>query len=249
MDGYYFLKLLDDAIGHINKLCDQYRKYMDESSADTYVQDEEVLGHVQTAIGKGQLLINQKFKQFRGLCDKNIKEKTNKKDLKEGDFVTLDGDLLGFWEMLLLQVDDIDGMFARLEEMKQNNWKMLDTKTSTTIETNRINNNNNNHNNNNNNKNNNRNNNKRTTTANSNKKINTSNSTTTTKEPSASKIRADAARQRLIEAKKRAILLKKQEQLKEQHIQQEQQKNEENSTNSNQSENVQQQQPIPTNVF
>jgi hypothetical protein len=30
------------------------------------------LGQIQTTIGKAHLLINQKFKQFKGLCDKNI---------------------------------------------------------------------------------------------------------------------------------------------------------------------------------
>jgi len=33
---------------------------------------KSALGQIQTTIGKAHLLINQKFKQFKGLCDKNI---------------------------------------------------------------------------------------------------------------------------------------------------------------------------------
>ena len=59
---------------HINELCNEFKIYVDEASLDEalLVKDEEIVGQIQTSIGKGQLLINQKFKQFRGLCDKNI---------------------------------------------------------------------------------------------------------------------------------------------------------------------------------
>lgn len=56
---------------HINSLCDEFQTHIDESS-DKCVKNEDIQGQIQTAIGKGQLLINQKFKQFRGLCEKNI---------------------------------------------------------------------------------------------------------------------------------------------------------------------------------
>ncbi len=44
--------------------------------------------------------------------------------LNEGEFVTLDGDLAGFWDMVYLQIEDIQRMFKQLDEMRTNNWTM-----------------------------------------------------------------------------------------------------------------------------
>lgn len=62
---------MEKSTKQINALCDEFQVYIDEAS-DVYVKNEDIQGQIQTAIGKGQLLINQKFKQFRGLCEKNL---------------------------------------------------------------------------------------------------------------------------------------------------------------------------------
>lgn len=120
-DGHYYIKLLDKNTTRILDLCKQYESFVDEASPN-YVTNEDALGQIQTTIGKAHLLINQKFKQFKGLCDKNIKDKIDTSDLKEGEFVTLDGDLAGFWDMVCLQIQDIQNMFNMLNELKQNEW-------------------------------------------------------------------------------------------------------------------------------
>ena len=117
--------------------------------------------------------------------------------LNDGEFVTRDEDLAGFWDMVCLQIEDIQRMFTQLVELKANNWqiivnpvtlikqvvkKSIDKKKqpiNTTNVTNNINSN----------------------------VIKTVNSST--------KARADAARQRLIEAKKNAALIKQQQQVEE----------------------------------
>lgn len=45
--------------------------------------------------------------------------------LGEGEFLTLDGDLAGFWDMVCLQIEDIKRLFIKLDEMKSNNWIII----------------------------------------------------------------------------------------------------------------------------
>ena len=51
-------------------MCRKYQEYVEPPHSEQI--NEDTLGQIQTTIGKAQLLINQKFKQFRGLCLKNI---------------------------------------------------------------------------------------------------------------------------------------------------------------------------------
>lgn len=55
---------------------------------------------------------------FAGLCHNNLNQVPGEK------FPTTCGDLQGFWDMLLLQVDHIDSLFKELELLKANNWKV-----------------------------------------------------------------------------------------------------------------------------
>ena len=55
------------------------------------------------------------------------RDKSGQSELKEGEFVTLDDDLAGFWDMVCLQIDDIDNMFNKLHELKSNNWNTIST--------------------------------------------------------------------------------------------------------------------------
>ena len=44
-------------------------------------------------------------------------------DQVEGEaFPTTNEDLQGFWDMIMLQVDQVDKMFRELETLKANNW-------------------------------------------------------------------------------------------------------------------------------
>ncbi len=110
-------------------------------------------------------------------------------ELKEGEFVTLDDDLAGFWDMVCLQIDDIQAMFDTLQKMRANEWKIeakpavgpvkkkTAAKSSTTA----------------------------TSSLNKAKPAALADSSSKTGQTSNSKARAEAARQRLIEAKKNAM--------------------------------------------
>ncbi len=49
----------------------------------------------------------------------------------EGEtFTTKDGDLQGFWDMMMLQVDDVDAAFANIQKCKENGWTVSIYRTS-----------------------------------------------------------------------------------------------------------------------
>ncbi len=58
------------------------------------------------------------FVKFLGLCHNNLNQTPGEK------FATTSQDLQGFWDMLLLQVDHVDSIFAEIEELKRNNWQV-----------------------------------------------------------------------------------------------------------------------------
>ena len=109
----------------------------------------------------------------------------------EGEFVTRDEDLAGFWDMVYLQIEDIQSMFKKLNDLRSNQWK-IETKQISSFTA---------------------------TTKTPSKKIidkkkviNTPNTTKTMQQndksvnqSNTSKLRAEAARQRLQEAKKNAM--------------------------------------------
>uniref|UniRef100_A0A224YX52 Discs large-associated protein 1 n=1 Tax=Rhipicephalus zambeziensis TaxID=60191 RepID=A0A224YX52_9ACAR len=77
---------------------------------------EDMKGRIRAAIGKANLLINKKFKQFKELCLKNIEQNV------DDPFPTTGSDLAGFWDMVMLQVDNVHALFEELRVLKANNW-------------------------------------------------------------------------------------------------------------------------------
>ncbi len=70
-------------------------------------------------MGKVNLLISQKFAQFRGLCEECIEAAST-------EFVTLPSDLEGFWAMVMLQVDDVRSMIAGVDALRRNGWQLIE---------------------------------------------------------------------------------------------------------------------------
>lgn len=77
---------------------------------------EDIRGRIRSAVGKANLLITQKFQQFRELCLKNIDHRS------DDPFPTTGSDLAGFWDMVMLQVENVHGVFDDLNNLKANNW-------------------------------------------------------------------------------------------------------------------------------
>ncbi|XP_008317729.1 disks large-associated protein 4 isoform X2 [Cynoglossus semilaevis] len=110
-DGNWFLKLLQAETGRMEGWCQQ----MEQETKDNKLS-EEVLGTIRSAVGSAQLLMSQKFEQFRGLCNENLNLDANPRPTAQ--------DLAGFWDLLQLSIEDISMKFDELYQLKANNWQI-----------------------------------------------------------------------------------------------------------------------------
>ncbi|VEN44206.1 unnamed protein product [Callosobruchus maculatus] len=109
----YFHELLNGEIERIEGICDEWNEYKNTNIP------EEAHDMIDSAIGLSKLLIAQKFNQFRGLinqCQIGGEERT----------VSCQ-DLHGFWDMVYLQVEDLNKRFDNLNKLKENNWREIIT--------------------------------------------------------------------------------------------------------------------------
>ncbi|GAB6021083.1 hypothetical protein CHUAL_003716 [Chamberlinius hualienensis] len=98
------------------------------TKSESYLDDEEVpeeaRGVIRAAVGKANLLISRKFRQFKGLCERNLTQGADE------PFPTTTEDLTGFWDMVLIQVDDINKAFEAIDKAQQAGWRTDETDSS-----------------------------------------------------------------------------------------------------------------------
>ncbi|XP_074032529.1 disks large-associated protein 2 isoform X2 [Leptinotarsa decemlineata] len=111
-NGHYFLKILDTQTKRLLELASRVDSYISTPNLS-----EEVIGKLRSAAGKARLLVSQKMQQFRGLCTNNINRSVGE------SFPTTNEDLQGFWDMVMLQVDQVDAIFQEIEDLKANGWR------------------------------------------------------------------------------------------------------------------------------
>lgn len=107
----YFRDILDDQTKNLNILCERWSKVLELTNEDVDPDSEEALGSIRATIGKAKLLISQRFKQFSELIDDC--------EFNKGQHSTRLNDLLGFWDMISFQVDDVKRKFESLDEAKR----------------------------------------------------------------------------------------------------------------------------------
>ncbi|TMW54739.1 hypothetical protein DOY81_000270 [Sarcophaga bullata] len=115
-DAHFFLKQLKDEQARLLIMAAEAEKYLDALASNPDIT-EDTLGLLRSASGKARLLVSQKMKQFEGLCHNNLNSSP------EDKFPTTVDDLQGFWDMVYLQVDHVDSIFADIENLKKNDWK------------------------------------------------------------------------------------------------------------------------------
>ncbi|XP_060921050.1 disks large-associated protein 1 isoform X2 [Labrus mixtus] len=111
-DGRWFLKLLQAETERMEGWCRQ----MEHDEMEVELPDE-ILGKIRSAVGSAQLLMSQKFQQFRELCEENLNPNAHPRPISQ--------DLAGFWDMLQLSIENISLKFDELHQLKANNWKPL----------------------------------------------------------------------------------------------------------------------------
>nr|XP_019960994.1 PREDICTED: disks large-associated protein 1-like [Paralichthys olivaceus] len=112
-DGRWFLKLLQAETDRMEGWCHQME--LDQRENDL---PEDILGKMRSAVGSAQLLMSQKFQQFRELCEENLNPKAHPRPVAS--------DLAGFWDMLQLSIENISLKFDELHQLRANNWRPLD---------------------------------------------------------------------------------------------------------------------------
>ncbi|XP_023245117.1 uncharacterized protein LOC106636922 [Copidosoma floridanum] len=105
----YYKYILDKEIERLNELCANWNMVKEAEATP-----EEASYWIQAAVGHTQLLINKKFERFRGLV---LDCETGK-----GEMLVTCKDLQGFWEMMYMEIRDVDSRFNKLKELEKNNW-------------------------------------------------------------------------------------------------------------------------------
>ena len=78
-----------------------------------------VMDTIRTTIGQTRLLIKERLNQFKNLC-------LTAEDPNAEKLVTLD-DLHAFWDMVFMQVEDVEQKFEALARLEGNDWKKTAT--------------------------------------------------------------------------------------------------------------------------
>jgi len=117
-DGKYYLVRLEMEL-------EKLKSMINEAESDQRLSQipEDACGKIRNAVGKAQLLITKKFKQFEELCRDNIEDNPEK---RQNEMETKSSDLQGYWEMMFMQIDDVKALFNHIEKLKANNWAALE---------------------------------------------------------------------------------------------------------------------------
>nr|XP_026487292.1 disks large-associated protein 5-like [Vanessa tameamea] len=106
----HFRKQLDSEIKRISEMCETWDKILEQIALPEAVQ-EAVLG----AVGQARLLMSQKLQQFASLLARCERPEPHQA-------LVTPTDLHGFWDMVFMQVENVDMRFKKLEEMRARGW-------------------------------------------------------------------------------------------------------------------------------
>jgi len=81
---------------------------------------DDIQGDIDATIGKISLLQRSKFKQYLGLIDKC------KYGELDGGKPVLTGDLVGYWSIVSMQLDQIEDSFEGLSKLQANQWTAME---------------------------------------------------------------------------------------------------------------------------
>ncbi|XP_050441724.1 uncharacterized protein LOC126846404 [Adelges cooleyi] len=107
--GNYFINL-------VNIECDLIKQLILQVDCLLPIAPEYGQARIQAAIGKSNLLMSQKIKQFLGLCESNISCALD--DVSRPK----DNDLEGFWDMVKIQIDQVKTEMNKIIELSEKGW-------------------------------------------------------------------------------------------------------------------------------
>merc|ERR1712241_671777 len=115
----YFRDRVTSEVDRLQELCKKWQAIIDSKEDGDKVDEHERADDIRCAIGKATILISGRIRQFRSLIDGCERWE------KEGDSTTEPErpktkvtDLQGFWEMVSIQIADVDKLFQDLDKPK-----------------------------------------------------------------------------------------------------------------------------------
>ncbi|CAK9302446.1 unnamed protein product [Gordionus sp. m RMFG-2023] len=116
----WFQELYSNHLRTMNYMNKEWKDYLKEHNQEL---KEETVDEIRTIIGQMNLFKNGRFKQFGSLINQSYHEISGEIDPQKPR--THPSDLMGFWEMIQNQVDDIALKNAYLNEHKFHDWAEL----------------------------------------------------------------------------------------------------------------------------
>lgn len=107
--GNYFINL-------VNLECDLIKKLIIQVECLLPIAPEFVQARIHAIVGKSNLLMSKKIKQFLGLCEDNISCALD--DLSRPK----NNDLEGFWDMVKIQVNQVKTEMQQIIELSNRDW-------------------------------------------------------------------------------------------------------------------------------
>ncbi|ETN67068.1 hypothetical protein AND_001125 [Anopheles darlingi] len=99
-------------LARLQALCDQYKPYLDSDTLN-----EHCRGLLLAAQGQTNILINKKLTKFQELIGHYESNWTDRKVRKD--------DLDGFWQMVALDLENLDQRFEELRNLRANDWQPI----------------------------------------------------------------------------------------------------------------------------
>ncbi|XP_028175234.1 disks large-associated protein 5-like isoform X2 [Ostrinia furnacalis] len=106
----HFRRQLQSEIKRMTEMCEVWDKIQEQTPLSETIQ-ELVLG----AVGQARLLMSQKLQQFASLVERCARP-------EPAQALVTPADLQGFWDMVFMQVENIDMRFKKLEELRARGW-------------------------------------------------------------------------------------------------------------------------------
>ncbi|KAJ8713740.1 hypothetical protein PYW07_014110 [Mythimna separata] len=106
----HFRRQLASEIKRMTEMCETWDKIMEQTVLSDFVQEE-----VLSAVGQARLLMSQKLQQFASLVERCARPEA-------GSALITPADLHGFWDMVFMQVENVDMRFKKLEELRLRGW-------------------------------------------------------------------------------------------------------------------------------
>lgn len=107
----YFENLLNLTFKRLEKKRTEWEKFLDED----YDAPEDAFCEIMSIIGKISILLEHKLPQYRSMLDELPRG-------QYGQYTVGNQDLQGFWDLISLEVHDVDEMIQNIESRRAHNW-------------------------------------------------------------------------------------------------------------------------------